>query len=252
LPPKLSRNLTGTSSSTETGSSTAGRYSNRTVDQRRRATRPNPNRAGNFYPSLLERRRSIDQSLYAVIMEAYVHGIPTRSVDDLVKALGADTGISKSEVSRICAELDTQLTAFSHPAAGPRPLPVHVCTWTRPTARQGSPHVGRRPLSRLRCCWQRNCELPALRIAGIPRWRRAVGRRKDSRESEPRWALTFSMRTCGAGGADPDIRPEPGQAEPGYVDDCRLGCCTALPYCLRERCNALGSRTGFPRSRRNP
>lgn len=45
-------------------------------------------------------------------MEAYVHGVSTRSVDDLVKALGADSGISKSQVSRICADLDTQLTAF--------------------------------------------------------------------------------------------------------------------------------------------
>lgn len=69
-------------------------------------------RAGSFFPALLERRRRIDQALYAVIMEAYVHGVSTRSVDDLVKALGADTGISKSEVSRICAELDTQLAAF--------------------------------------------------------------------------------------------------------------------------------------------
>ncbi|MCX5215895.1 IS256 family transposase [Kitasatospora sp. NBC_00240] len=69
-------------------------------------------RAGSFFPALLERRRRIDQALYAVIMEAYVHGVSTRSVDDLVKALGADTGISKSEVSRICADLDGQLTAF--------------------------------------------------------------------------------------------------------------------------------------------
>jgi putative transposase len=69
-------------------------------------------RTGTFFPSLLERRRRIDQALYAVIMEAYVHGVSTRSVDDLVKALGGDTGISKSEVSRICEDLDEQLTAF--------------------------------------------------------------------------------------------------------------------------------------------
>ncbi len=69
-------------------------------------------RSGTFFPSLLERRRRIDQALYAVIMEAYVHGVSTRSVDDLVKALGADTGISKSEVSRICQDLDGQLVAF--------------------------------------------------------------------------------------------------------------------------------------------
>ena len=45
-------------------------------------------------------------------MEAYVHGVSTRKVDDLVKALGIDAGISKSEVSRICAELDEDLEAF--------------------------------------------------------------------------------------------------------------------------------------------
>jgi putative transposase len=69
-------------------------------------------RTGSFFPVLLERRRRIDQALYAVIMEAYVLGVSTRSVDDLVKALGSDTGVSKSEVSRICADLDEQLTAF--------------------------------------------------------------------------------------------------------------------------------------------
>lgn len=69
-------------------------------------------RAGSFFPSLLERRRRIDQALYAVVMEAYVHGVSTRSVDDLVRALGSDTGISKSEVSRICADLDDRLDAF--------------------------------------------------------------------------------------------------------------------------------------------
>ena len=69
-------------------------------------------RSGSFFPSLLERRRRIDRALYAVIMEAYVLGVSTRSVDDLVKALGADTGISKSEVSRICAGMDAELTAF--------------------------------------------------------------------------------------------------------------------------------------------
>lgn len=57
---------------------------------------------GTFFPSLLERRRRIDQALYAVFTEAYVRGVSTRSVDDLVKARGADTGISKSEVSRTC------------------------------------------------------------------------------------------------------------------------------------------------------
>ena len=69
-------------------------------------------RQGSFFPSLLERRRRIDRALYAVVMEAYVHGVSTRKVDDLVKALGAASGISKSEVSRICAELDRDLSTF--------------------------------------------------------------------------------------------------------------------------------------------
>ncbi len=69
-------------------------------------------RQGSFFPSLLERRRRIDRALYAVVMEAYVHGVSTRKVDDLVKALGVASGISKSEVSRICAELDRDLAAF--------------------------------------------------------------------------------------------------------------------------------------------
>jgi transposase-like protein len=69
-------------------------------------------RSGSFFPSLLERRHRIDQALFAVVMESYVHGVSTRAVDDLVQALGADSGISKSEVSRICAALDVELEAF--------------------------------------------------------------------------------------------------------------------------------------------
>jgi putative transposase len=69
-------------------------------------------REGSFFPALLEPRRRIDRALLAVVMEAYVHGTSTRKVDDLVKALGVDAGISKSEVSRICAELDGEVAAF--------------------------------------------------------------------------------------------------------------------------------------------
>ena len=69
-------------------------------------------RAGSFFPSLLDPRRRIGQALFAVVMEAYLHGVSTRTVDDLVKALGADSGISKSEVSRICADLDEEVGAY--------------------------------------------------------------------------------------------------------------------------------------------
>ena len=58
---------------------------------------------GTFFPSILEPRRRIDQALYAVVMEAYVNGVSTRSVDDLVAALGVDSGISKSRgVADLC------------------------------------------------------------------------------------------------------------------------------------------------------
>jgi len=80
-------------------------------------------RAGSFFPSLLERRRRVDQSLFAVIMEAYLHGTSTRKVDDLVKALGADSGISRSEVSRICADLDTEVAVFRDRSLAGQPFP---------------------------------------------------------------------------------------------------------------------------------
>jgi len=69
-------------------------------------------RKGSFFPSILEPRRRIDQALYAVVMEAYVQGVSTRSVDDLVEALGAPSGIKRSEVSRICGGLDEIVAAF--------------------------------------------------------------------------------------------------------------------------------------------
>jgi putative transposase len=68
-------------------------------------------RSGSFFPSILSPRRRIDQALYAVVMEAYVHGVSTRAVEDLVVAMGA-TGVSKSEVSRICTGLDETVGAF--------------------------------------------------------------------------------------------------------------------------------------------
>jgi transposase-like protein len=69
-------------------------------------------RRGSYFPSILEPRRRIDQALYAVVMEAYVNGVSTRSVDELVAALGVHSGISRSEVSRICSGLDELVGAF--------------------------------------------------------------------------------------------------------------------------------------------
>ena len=68
-------------------------------------------RDGNYFPSLLEPRRRAERALLAVVQEAYVAGVSTRRVDDLVRALGIE-GISRSEVSRICAALDAEVATF--------------------------------------------------------------------------------------------------------------------------------------------
>lgn len=77
-------------------------------------------RKGSYFPSwLLEPRRRVERALFAVVQEAYVQGVSTRKVDDLVRALGLE-GISKSEVSRVCAELDFEMARFRE-----RPLEGH-------------------------------------------------------------------------------------------------------------------------------
>jgi putative transposase len=68
-------------------------------------------RKGSYFPAFLEPRRMAEKALTAVIQEAYVQGISTRSVDDLVKAMGM-SGISKSQVSRLCEEIDGKVKAF--------------------------------------------------------------------------------------------------------------------------------------------
>jgi len=92
-------------------------------------------RKGSFFPSILEPRRRIDQALYAVVMEAYVNGVSTRSVDDLVAELGVDSGISKSEVSRICAVWNE----LAHSASSTHP------TMSSSSARSGSARRSSRP-----------------------------------------------------------------------------------------------------------
>jgi putative transposase len=78
-------------------------------------------RKGSYFPTFLEPRRTAEKALTAVIQEAYVHGVSTRSVDDLVKAMGG-TGVSKSQVSRLCAEIDERVNAFlSRPIEGSWP-----------------------------------------------------------------------------------------------------------------------------------
>jgi len=68
-------------------------------------------RKGSYFPCFLEPRRMAEKALTAVIQEAYVHGVSTRSVDDIVKAMGG-SGVSKSQVSRLCEEIDEKVNAF--------------------------------------------------------------------------------------------------------------------------------------------
>lgn len=68
-------------------------------------------RKGSYFPAFLEPRRMAEKALTAVIQEAYIQGISTRSVDDLIQAMGG-TGISKSQVSRLCQEIDERVGAF--------------------------------------------------------------------------------------------------------------------------------------------
>jgi putative transposase len=68
-------------------------------------------RRGSYFPPFLEARRTIDKALIAVIQESYVHGVSTRAVDDLAKAMGL-TGITKSQVSRLCEEIDERVKTF--------------------------------------------------------------------------------------------------------------------------------------------
>lgn len=78
-------------------------------------------RDGSYFPALLEPRKRAEKAFVAVVQEAYVQGVSTRRVDDLVQALGM-TGISKSQVSRVCQELDQEVERFrTRRLAGPYP-----------------------------------------------------------------------------------------------------------------------------------
>ncbi len=78
-------------------------------------------RDGSYFPALLDPRRRAERALVAVVQEAYIHGVSTRRVDDLVQALGI-IGISKSEVSRLCERLDAEVERFrTRPLTGAYP-----------------------------------------------------------------------------------------------------------------------------------
>jgi putative transposase len=144
-------------------------------------------RQGSFFPALLERRRRVDQALFAVVMEAYVHGVSTRKVDDLVKALGADTGISKSEVSRICAGLDAEVAEFRDRTLAAQDFPYVFLDATYCKAR-----VGHRIVSQ--------AVVVAVGVAADGR-REVLGFDVGDSENEDFWtAFLRSLKTRGLGG----------------------------------------------------
>ena len=93
-------------------------------------------RDGSYFPSLLEPRRRAERALLAVVQEAYVLGVSTRRVEDLVEALGI-ASLSKSEVSRICAALDAEVDAFRHRSLLGERYPY---CWLDATVRHEAPH----------------------------------------------------------------------------------------------------------------
>src|SRR3954453_9048157 len=103
---------------------------------------PKP-RPGSFFPSLLAPRRRIDVALHAVVMQAWVEGVSTRKVDDLVAALGVESGISKSEVSRICAQLDGEVAAWRARPLDEQAFPSVFCDATYCKARVNGRVVSR-------------------------------------------------------------------------------------------------------------
>ena len=189
-------------------------------------------RRGSFFPSLLERRRRVDKALFAVVMEAYLHGVSTRKVDDLVKALGADSGISKSEVSRICADLDLQVGAFTGRDLGAMGFPYVFLDATYCKAR-----VNHRVVSQ--------AVVVAVGVAADGR-REVLGFDVGDTENEPFW--TEFLRSLKARGLD---------GVQLVMSDAHTGLKKAITTVLQERSgNAAGctscatSSLSSPRARR--
>jgi len=144
-------------------------------------------RTGSFFPSLLEPRRRIDRALHAVICEAYVHGVSTRKVHDLVTAMGGLSGVSKSEVSRICAQLDARGRRLAS-----RPLDEIVFPYLFVDATYCKVRVGGRVVSQ--------AVVVATGVSADGR-REVLGHAVGDSETEALWAeFLRSLRDRGLGG----------------------------------------------------
>ena len=120
-------------------------YRDRTLDTRLGSLqlRIRKLRQGGYFPPFLEARKSSEKALIAVIQEAWIGGVSTRRVDDLVQAMGL-SGISKSQVSKLCKEIDERVHAFlDRPLAGEWPYLWLDATYLK--QREGEQHcLGRR------------------------------------------------------------------------------------------------------------
>jgi putative transposase len=187
-------------------------------------------RRGSFFPSILERRRRIDRALFAVVMEAYVHGVSTRKVDDLVAALGAASGISKSEVSRICTGLDAEMAAFRTRPLGHVEFPYVFADATYLKGRVGGQVVSRAVVI-----------VTGITIVGE---REVLGCAVGDTETEAFWAEFFRFATWSgldrraAGDLRSPRRPQGGHRQ--VLRRCRLA---ALPRALHAQRVGQGAQS---------
>ena len=156
-------------------------------------------RDGSYFPSLLEPRRRAERALLAVVQEAYVLGVSTRRVEDLVQALGI-AGISKSEVSRMCAALDAEVEAFrTRPLSGER-VPLSVARRDVPQGPRGRPGRVDGGARRDGCRDHRRAAGPGARAR--PGQRRGLGLagvHPATRRARPGAASAWSSATTTAG-----------------------------------------------------
>jgi putative transposase len=180
-------------------------------------------RAGSFLPTILEPRRRVDQALYAVIMEAYIGGVSTRKVDSLVAALGSQSGISKSQVSRICQDIDQQVQAFLG-----RPLESSSYAYVYLDATYLKGRLGKA---------QQVCSRAVVVAMGVNEdgRRELLGLKVGDSESEPFWAEFISrLKERGLGG----VRLVISDAHSGLTKAIRR----QLQGCVLQRCRVHFAR----------
>ena len=191
-------------------------------------------RKGSYFPAFLEPRRTAEKALTAVIQEAYVHGISTRAVDDLVKAMGA-SGVSKSQVSRLCAEIDERVNAFlSRPIEGAWPYLWIDATYLK--SRQAG----------------RIVSVAVIIAVGVNTdgRREVLGIATGPSEAEPFWtAFLRSLADRGLRGVKLVIADDQGPAGRGHEGVPRLP--STLPDPLAAQCSGARAADTAARGRRS-